>query len=83
MFYSVFGHLNRCRLFSFVISFTYQDIFDIWFDSGISWSYALAAPKVADLYLEGYDQFTGWFQASLLTSIGLRDVAPYKYVALN
>lgn len=55
-----------------------QDILDIWFDSGISWSYALKEPKVADLYLEGYDQFTGWFQSSLLTSIAARGISPFK-----
>ncbi|CAG2063576.1 unnamed protein product, partial [Timema podura] len=44
-----------------------QDILDIWFDSGISWSCVLDG-KVADLYMEGVDQFTGWFQSSLLTS---------------
>lgn len=55
-----------------------KDIFDIWFDSGVSWSYALNNKKIADLYLEGYDQFTGWFQSSLMTSIGYRNCAPYK-----
>ena len=59
-----------------------HDILDIWFDSGVSWSYALEGAKVADLYLEGIDQFTGWFQSSLLTSIAVRDTAPYKYVML-
>lgn len=57
-----------------------QDILDIWFDSGITWSYALDAPKIADLYLEGIDQFTGWFQSSLMTSIAARGIAPYKCV---
>lgn len=57
-----------------------NDILDIWFDSGISWSYALDKPQVADLYLEGIDQFTGWFQSSLMTSIAARGTAPYKYV---
>ncbi|KAF5277479.1 hypothetical protein FQR65_LT03816 [Abscondita terminalis] len=55
-----------------------NDIFDIWFDSGLSWSYALKNDKVADVYLEGIDQFTGWFQSSLLTSVALRDKSPYK-----
>ncbi|XP_046743314.1 isoleucine--tRNA ligase, mitochondrial [Diprion similis] len=54
-----------------------QDILDIWFDSGISWSTVLPDGK-ADLYLEGIDQFTGWFQSSLLTSIALQGAAPYK-----
>lgn len=56
-----------------------SDIFDIWFDSGSSWSAVLKQPQqIADLYLEGYDQFTGWFQSSLLTSIAARNCAPYK-----
>lgn len=58
--------------------FTFQDILDIWFDSGISWSYALEEPKVADLYLEGHDQFTGWFQSSLMTSVACRGISPYR-----
>lgn len=55
-----------------------NDIFDIWFDSGTSWSSVLGPTKIADLYLEGYDQFTGWFQSSLLTSVAQRNCAPYK-----
>ncbi|KAH8397478.1 hypothetical protein KR222_007343 [Zaprionus bogoriensis] len=56
-----------------------SDIFDIWFDSGSTWSAVLQQPEqIADLYLEGYDQFTGWFQSSLLTSIAARGCAPYK-----
>lgn len=54
-----------------------QDILDIWFDSGLSWSSVLEG-RTADLYLEGLDQFTGWFQSSLLTSVALQDKAPYK-----
>ncbi|XP_070502687.1 isoleucine--tRNA ligase, mitochondrial [Chironomus tepperi] len=60
-----------------------NDILDIWFDSGISWSQALENDKVADLYLEGVDQFTGWFQSSLMTSIGIRDIAPYKNIFVH
>ncbi|XP_030762907.1 isoleucine--tRNA ligase, mitochondrial [Sitophilus oryzae] len=60
-----------------------QDILDIWFDSGISWSSVLEEPQIADLYLEGVDQFTGWFQASLLTSVALRDKAPYKAIFVH
>ncbi|KAH8269968.1 hypothetical protein KR018_001134 [Drosophila ironensis] len=55
-----------------------SDILDIWFDSGSTWSAVLKKDKVADLYLEGYDQFTGWFQSSLLMSIAARECAPYK-----
>nr|CAD7263658.1 unnamed protein product [Timema shepardi] len=59
-----------------------QDILDIWFDSGISWSCVLE-DKVADLYMEGIDQFTGWFQSSLLTSVALKDRAPYRNVFVH
>lgn len=59
------------------------DILDIWFDSGISWSYALNGDKVADLYLEGVDQFTGWFQSSLMTSVAVRDIAPYRNIFVH
>ncbi|XP_017043393.1 isoleucine--tRNA ligase, mitochondrial [Drosophila ficusphila] len=55
-----------------------SDILDIWFDSGSTWSAVLKKDKIADLYLEGYDQFTGWFQSSLLMSIAARECAPYK-----
>ncbi|KAK2577144.1 hypothetical protein KPH14_003304 [Odynerus spinipes] len=54
-----------------------EDILDIWFDSGISWSMVLPEKK-ADLYLEGQDQFAGWFQSSLLTSIALQGCSPYR-----
>ncbi|EFN83779.1 isoleucine--tRNA ligase, mitochondrial [Harpegnathos saltator] len=53
------------------------DIMDIWLDSGLSWSSVLPEHK-ADLYLEGMDQFRGWFQSSLLTSIALQKRPPYS-----
>ncbi|XP_032673080.1 isoleucine--tRNA ligase, mitochondrial isoform X2 [Odontomachus brunneus] len=53
------------------------DIMDIWLDSGLSWSTVLPEYK-ADLYLEGMDQFRGWFQSSLLTSIALQERSPYS-----
>lgn len=56
----------------------WQDIMDIWLDSGLSWSAVLPEGQ-ADLYIEGMDQFTGWFQASLLTSVALQGKSPYKY----
>lgn len=61
-----------------------EDILDVWFDSGSSHAAVcearteLRAP--ADLYLEGSDQHRGWFQSSLLTSVGTRGHAPYKGV---
>ncbi|XP_065201272.1 isoleucine--tRNA ligase, mitochondrial [Planococcus citri] len=60
-----------------------EDILDIWFDSGISWFNALEGDKIADLYLEGNDQCTGWFQSSLLMSVALRKSAPFKNVFVH
>lgn len=54
-----------------------KDIMDIWLDSGLSWS-AVLPEGTADLYLEGMDQFSGWFQTSLLTSIALQERSPYR-----
>ncbi len=61
-----------------------EDILDVWFDSGTSHAAVLeeraelSAP--ADLYLEGSDQHRGWFQSSLLASVGTRGRAPYRTV---
>jgi len=61
-----------------------QDILDVWFDSGSSHEAVLAVhPELrwpADLYLEGTDQYRGWFQSSLLVGLGTRDHAPYRQV---
>jgi len=61
-----------------------EDILDVWFDSGVSWAAVLIPnPDLkypCDMYLEGKDQHRGWFQSSLLTSVGTRDIAPYKTV---
>ncbi|XP_054273116.1 isoleucine--tRNA ligase, mitochondrial [Macrosteles quadrilineatus] len=57
-----------------------QDVLDIWLDSGLSWSAALESGQSADLYLEGLDQFNGWFQSSLITSVALRKTPPYKTI---
>ncbi len=60
------------------------DTMDVWFDSGSSHAYVLEKWKdhhwPADLYLEGSDQFRGWFQSSLLTAVATRGTAPYKTV---
>ncbi|XP_053205637.1 isoleucine--tRNA ligase, mitochondrial-like [Panonychus citri] len=62
---------------------TGRDIFDVWFDSGMTWNSVLKGNKMADLYLEGVDQCHGWFQTSLLLSVALRDKAPYKSVYVH
>ncbi len=59
-----------------------EDILDVWFDSGCSHA-AVIRPlgfDRADMYLEGSDQHRGWFQASLLESVGSYGHAPYKAV---
>jgi isoleucyl-tRNA synthetase len=60
------------------------DTLDVWFDSGVTHAAVLDKhPDLhvpADLYLEGSDQHRGWFQSSLLTSVAIRNTAPYKAV---
>ncbi|MDQ6987215.1 MAG: isoleucine--tRNA ligase [Mariprofundaceae bacterium] len=60
------------------------DILDVWFDSGSTHACVLEQrddlSSPADLYLEGSDQHRGWFQSSLLESVGTRGVAPFKGV---
>ncbi|QHN04085.1 isoleucine--tRNA ligase [Granulicella sp. WH15] len=64
-----------------------MDILDVWFESGSSWHAVLdAEPELefpADLYTEGGDQHRGWFHSSLLNSVALRGVAPYRKVATS
>lgn len=52
---------------------------DVWFDSGSSWLSVMDG-EVSDMYLEGSDQFRGWYQSSLLTSVAMKNRAPYKKV---
>ena len=60
------------------------DIMDVWFDSGSTWSAVCRErPELrwpVDMYMEGADQFRGWFQSSLLTSVATQGVAPYREV---
>ena len=64
-----------------------MDILDVWFESGASWHAVLdLEPELhspADLYTEGGDQHRGWFHSSLLTSVAVRNHAPYKMVATS
>ena len=61
-----------------------KDIMDVWFDSGSSHAAVLKNRDYlkwpADLYLEGADQYRGWFQSSLLTAVATSGAAPYKAV---
>ena len=60
------------------------DIMDVWFDSGSSHEGVLRnRPELkfpADMYLEGSDQYRGWFNSSITTSVAINGVAPYKAV---
>lgn len=62
------------------------DTLDVWFDSGVTHAAVMEqraaelANPPADLYLEGSDQHRGWFQSSLLSSVAMRNTAPYKSV---
>jgi isoleucyl-tRNA synthetase len=61
-----------------------NDILDVWFDSGSSHLAVLKGHEwPADVYLEGPDQYRGWFQSSLLIGTALRDHAPYRSVVTH
>ena len=64
-----------------------SDIMDVWFDSGVSHAAVLderdELSSPADLYLEGADQYRGWFQSSLLTSVAAFGRTPYKTVVTH
>src|SRR5207302_797439 len=63
------------------------DIIDVWFESGSSYLALVSSePEFqwpSDLYLEGGDQYRGWFHSSLLCAMGTRGGAPYRMVATN
>ncbi|MCL2080952.1 MAG: isoleucine--tRNA ligase [Oscillospiraceae bacterium] len=69
------GHTSFCKE---------TDIMDVWFDSGSSHAAVLKARDnlrhPADLYLEGNDQYRGWFNSSLLVSVAVFGSAPYRQV---
>ena len=64
------------------------DTLDVWFDSGVS-HYAVLAQQIydlefpADLYLEGSDQYRGWFNSSLTTAVAMGLPAPYQSVLIH
>jgi isoleucyl-tRNA synthetase len=72
---------RKCGHSSFVKEL---DILDVWFDSGVSHAAVLEKEErlswPADMYLEGSDQHRGWFQSSLIASVGTKDAAPYRTV---
>ncbi len=66
-----------------------EDILDVWFDSGVSHIAVLdnenrkELHSPADMYLEGSDQYRGWFQSSLLPSVAIKNTPPYKSVLMH
>lgn len=79
---------TACKNCDTVMQFRKEmDILDVWFESGASWHAVLdVEPELhwpADLYTEGGDQHRGWFHSSLLSSVGIRDHAPYRMVATS
>jgi isoleucyl-tRNA synthetase len=61
-----------------------DDILDVWFDSGSSHLAVLKGPEwPADVYLEGPDQYRGWFHSSLLVATGVRDASPYRQIVTH
>ena len=72
---------KKCKAASFSKE---MDILDVWFDSGVSHAAVMEKNQKlswpADMYLEGSDQHRGWFQSSLLASVGTRGTSPYRTV---
>jgi len=77
-------HCQKCQSAKFRKE---MDILDVWFDSGASHLAVLTAENdltwPSDMYLEGGDQYRGWFHSSLLVGTGLRNGAPYRECATN
>ena len=65
----------------------HDHIVDVWFESGVSHSAVLGRtphlPWPSDIYLEGHDQYRGWFHSSLLVAVNDRDRAPYREVVTH
>jgi isoleucyl-tRNA synthetase len=78
------AHCSKCGAASFRKE---TDILDVWFDSGSSHLAVLnerfKLPWPADLYVEGGDQYRGWFHSSLLVGVGLRGGSPYRQCATH
>lgn len=77
-------HCAKCGGSSFTKE---RDIMDVWFDSGVTHAAVCDQREEltwpADMYLEGADQYRGWFQSSLLTAVAWRGAAPYKEVVTH
>jgi isoleucyl-tRNA synthetase len=77
--YFLKGRYSCCNQNEFIKG---KDIFDVWFDSGVSYASVFNDIPV-DLYLEGSDQHRGWFQTSLLTSLGYKGKLPYRNIVTH
>ncbi len=76
-------HCPKCKGTAFEKE---KNIVDIWFESGVTHLAVLGhdgVPWPCDMYLEGGDQFRGWFRSSLLTGVAIKGGAPYKRVVKN
>jgi len=80
-----FAQGAKCANCSGTVFVKENDILDVWFESGCSYLVETANeanyPWPSDLYLEGGDQYRGWFMSSLLCSLAAKGSAPYKGVA--
>ncbi|VDD93119.1 unnamed protein product [Enterobius vermicularis] len=59
------------------------DVMDVWFDSGLVWGCGRYEHLPADLIVEGNDQFRGWFQSLVLTSLALENAIPFKKILVH
>ncbi|MFH4975733.1 hypothetical protein AB6A40_002442 [Gnathostoma spinigerum] len=60
-----------------------NDVMDVWFDSGVAWRCSRTSLDPVDLVIEGVDQFRGWFQSLLLTSVACQNILPYKRILVH
>lgn len=60
-----------------------KDTLDVWFDSGLTHSTVLKGNNSADMYVEGYDQYRGWFNSSIITSVLLKNKLPFKEIFVH
>src|SRR5205807_284150 len=81
------GDGHACRRCGSVSFRKENDILDVWFDSGSSHLATLTPANElqwpASMYIEGGDQYRGWFHSSLLVGVGLKNQAPYRECATH